>query len=93
MTRDELASAVRGAVGATIPEADPATLDRALPLREQLDMDSMDFINFVIELDKSLHVAVPESDYGRLLSIDSCVEYLEGMLAGQPGRADRPAGT
>jgi acyl carrier protein len=92
MTRDELATAVRQAIGATIPEADPASLNPASPIRDQLDMDSMDFINFVIELDKALHLAVPEADYGQLTSIDSCVEYLEGMQAGQGGRRDLPAG-
>ena len=89
MTRDELASAVRKAIGAVIPEADPASLNPALPIRDQLDMDSMDFINFVIELDKALHLPLPEAEYGRLTTIDSCVEYLEGVLAMQ-GAAQSP---
>ncbi|TFG39106.1 MAG: acyl carrier protein, partial [Candidatus Aminicenantes bacterium] len=50
--------------------------------RDQLDMDSMDFINFVVELDERLGVSVPESEYGQLQSVEDSVEYLEHAVAG-----------
>ncbi|HTO73738.1 MAG TPA: hypothetical protein VMJ30_07960 [Gemmatimonadales bacterium] len=43
----------------------------------------MDFMNFVMALDADLGVDVPEGDYGRLSTLDACVEYLAGRLAAQ----------
>lgn|GEM_PF-1686790 len=49
-------------------------------LRDQLDIDSMDFLNFLIALHQEFGVDVPESDAGKLGSIDACVGYLEQAL-------------
>lgn len=81
MTRDEIRGVVLDALAAAVPGARPAGLAPATPIRDQLDMDSMDFINFVVELDERLSVSVPEGDYGRLATLDGCVEYLERALA------------
>jgi acyl carrier protein len=62
------------------PEADLALLRADTPLRDQLDIDSMDFLNFVIGLDRSLGVAVPESEYGRIATLEGCVDYLAKKL-------------
>jgi acyl carrier protein len=51
-------------------------------LRDQLDIDSMDFLSFVASLDKELHVDVPETDYPRIATLDGCVEHLAELLAG-----------
>ncbi len=45
-------------------------------LREQLDLDSMDFLDIVMELKKRHQVEVPQEDYQKLATLDSCVEYL-----------------
>jgi acyl carrier protein len=82
MTRDEIRAAVLDAIVAVIPEAHREEVDMATPIRDQLDMDSMDFINFVVELDERLGVSVPESEYGQLQSVEDTVEYLERALAG-----------
>ena len=58
------------------PELDPATLDGALPLREQVDLDSMDFLNFLVAIEQRLKVAIPESDYAELRTLDELVRYL-----------------
>ncbi|HEY7681304.1 MAG TPA: acyl carrier protein [Gemmatimonadales bacterium] len=84
MTRDEIRRAVLAAVSTVVPEAHPETLDSAAPLRDQVDIDSMDFINFVVALDEAVGVAVPEADYGRLTTIDACVAYLEDTLRKHP---------
>ena len=68
-----------------VPEARPAEIKPAEPLREQLDIDSMDFINFIVELDERLGVAVPEAEYGRLGTLDACVDYLAGKLGTAAG--------
>ena len=80
MTREQLKQAVLDALLAVVPEARPAQIKSAAPLRDQLDLDSMDFINFVATLDQALGVDVPESEYGRLATLDSCVEYLSARL-------------
>ena len=76
MTEDEIRSIVFRALSDVAPEADPAELEPDVPLRDQLDIDSMDFLNFVIALDKELGVAVPETDYPKLATLDGCVAYL-----------------
>ena len=80
MTDDEIRSTVLRALGEVAPEADPDELDPALPLRDQLDIDSMDFLNFVIALDAELGVPIPESDYPKLATLDGCVAYLSAAL-------------
>ena len=87
MTRAEVKQAVIDALLAVVPEARPAEIDPAAPLRDQLDIDSMDFINFIATLDQSLGVDVPESEYGRMTTLDACVEYVAsrlGVPAGSP---------
>lgn len=50
-------------------------------LREQLDLDSMDFLDIVMELKKRHKVEVPQEDYGHLATLDSCVAYLTPKFA------------
>jgi acyl carrier protein len=84
MTRAEVKRLVLEALVSAVPEAQPSAIDPETPLREQLDIDSMDFINFVVALDEALGVSVPESEYGQLATLDACVDYLAGKL-GPPG--------
>jgi acyl carrier protein len=81
MSREEILRAVGESLAAVAPEADPATLDPRARLREELDLDSMDFLHFVIGLHRRLGVEVPERDYARLATLDGVVAYLEAALA------------
>jgi acyl carrier protein len=78
------ASAVRTKIAevlATIaPEVDLATLDAGGPLRDQIDLDSMDFLNLIVGLHERLHVDIPEADYSRLVTLDDLVSYLGAKL-------------
>ena len=56
------------------------TLQSDQPLRDQLDLDSMDFLDIVMELRKRHKLQIPEEDYPQLASLDSCVNYLEPLL-------------
>lgn len=76
MTHDELRSAVLRTLGNIAPEADLARLKPNVSLREQLDIDSMDFLNFVIALHQELSVEIPERDYPKLITLDGCINYL-----------------
>ncbi len=76
MNRDEAKSIIVQSLARIAPEADAASIDPRASLREQLDLDSMDFLNFAIALHDRLHVDIPEKDYGKIDSLDACAEYL-----------------
>jgi len=62
-------------------EADFSGLDPDKPLRDQLDLDSMDFLDIVMELRKRYQIQIPEEDYPKLATLNSTVDYLEPLLA------------
>lgn len=76
MTPSAIREVVLGALLRVAPEADPASLDPQANLRDQLDIDSMDFLNFIIRLHEALQVDIPERDYAKLSSLDAVVDYL-----------------
>ncbi|MDR1435408.1 MAG: acyl carrier protein [Puniceicoccales bacterium] len=79
-TKEEIREIVRGIIAEIAPDEDVSTLKAEIPLREQLDLDSMDFLDIVMELRKQHSVDVPEADYPRLESLDSCADYLVGKI-------------
>ncbi|MGZ3459923.1 MAG: acyl carrier protein [Archangium sp.] len=91
MNRDELRQAVLDSLATVAPELDPSTVRPDEPLREQLDIDSFDFLQSIIALDRKLSVSIPESDYGRLTTLDACVDYLAARLAAREQGAGAPA--
>ncbi|HEY7569448.1 MAG TPA: acyl carrier protein [Gemmatimonadaceae bacterium] len=78
MTAEEIRAVLLRALGRVAPEVDLTSLRGDLPLRTQVDIDSIDFLNFVIELHRELGVDVPEAEYAALATIDSAVTYLQG---------------
>jgi acyl carrier protein len=62
------------------PEVDFATVDPSADLREAIDIDSMDFLNFIAALHTRLGVNVPELDYPKLITLDGAVKYLQSRL-------------
>lgn len=76
MTKDEIKNEVLRLLGEIAPEADPAQIKSNVSFRDQLDIDSMDFLNFMIAIDKRFGVSVPETDYAKLATLDDCVAYL-----------------
>jgi acyl carrier protein len=80
MTPEEIEQAILRSLGDIAPEADLASLKPHLSLREQLDLDSMDFLNFVIAVHQSVGVEVPESDYPKLATLNGAVTYLAERL-------------
>ena len=72
----ELNSIVLDVLGEIAPEADLTTLKPDVGFREQLDIDSMDFLNFVIALHEKLQIDIPEADYPKLSTLHGCLEYL-----------------
>ena len=81
MTRDEIRDTVLRCLAAIAPEAD---LSRLLPnasIRDELDIDSVDFLNFVIALHDKLQVDIPETEYAKIATLEKCVEYLSSHAA------------
>ncbi len=62
------------------PEVDMASVDPAADLREALDIDSMDFLNFVTAVHHRLGIDIPELDYPKLVTLDGAVAYIEAKL-------------
>jgi acyl carrier protein len=81
MTEREIRKTVIEALSAVAPEGDYDTLRGDRPLRDQLDIDSFDFLNVVIRLHDKLGVDVPEVDYPRLATLDGATAYLVSRLA------------
>ena len=64
------------------PDEDLSNLDDERSFREQMELDSMDFLDIVMELRKRHRVQIPEEEYGELASMASTVRYLEPKMAG-----------
>lgn len=87
MTPDAIKRVVVEALARIAPEVDRATLPDGVKLREELDLDSMDFLNFVLALHDRLGVDIPEADYSRLSTLDGAVSYLAAKTAETPTRS------
>lgn len=78
----ELHDIVLDALLDVAPDLDRADLGPEVDLRQDLDIDSMDYLNFIVRLHERLAVEIPESDYPRLRTPGGCVEYLQAKLGG-----------
>ena len=83
-TPEEIRATIFDVLGAIAPEIDSASIDPAQPLRDQVDLDSFDFLNVIIRLHEILGVDIPESDYAELLTLNGAVKYLAARTATQP---------
>ena len=81
MTEEEVVSAVKDIIQTVAPDEDVSNLELEVRLREQIDLDSMDFLDIVMELRKLYGVQVPEEDYKELATLAGCVRYLHPKLA------------
>ena len=80
MTKDDIRAAVLDALSSVAPEGDYQRLKPDRPLRDQLDIDSYDFLNVVVHLHDQLGVDIPEADYQQLGTLDATVAYLAAKL-------------
>jgi acyl carrier protein len=76
MTRDNIRDTVFRALTQVAPEADLSRIKPNLRIRDQLDIDSMDLLNFVIGLHKEFKIDIPEADYPQLATLDGCINYI-----------------
>jgi acyl carrier protein len=76
MTKEETKQVVLDIIADIAPDEDLANVKPDVRLRDQLQLDSMDFLDIVMELRKRHGIEVPEADYIQLASLDSCADYL-----------------
>ena len=81
MNEDQVKQIVIDIINEIAPDEDTSDLKPDVNLREQLDLDSMDFLDIVMELRKQHGIEVPEADYPQLASLDSCAAYLTPKFA------------
>ena len=80
MNPDDIRTQVLAELKRIAPELEMSELDLARPLRDQVDLDSMDWLNFLVALHERLKVEIPEADYKRLGTLDEIVAYLGNRL-------------
>lgn len=80
MTPADIREEVIDILGDITPDEDLSDLDDSIAFREQLELDSMDFLDIVMELRKRYRVQIPEEDYQHLASMNSTVEYLTPLM-------------
>ena len=76
MTRDELREAILATLRTIAPEVEAGDIEPGAPLRDQVDLDSMDWLNFLIGLNQRLGIDIPESDYRSLTTVEVIADYL-----------------
>jgi acyl carrier protein len=76
----DIRAVVQEELGNIAPEMDVGAIDASADLREALDIDSMDFLNFITAMHRRLGVNVPEVDYPKLTTLDGAVAYLAARL-------------
>jgi acyl carrier protein len=80
MSREEIADLVRGALTSVAPESESQPIEPDAEFRDQMDLDSMDFLNFIIALHEATGIDIPERDYPQLASLNGCIDYLAERL-------------
>lgn len=76
--RETLARLVVETLARIAPDLDPATLDPDTAFRDQAEIDSVDYLHFVLALEQALGRRIPEGDWPRLSTLNGCLSYLSG---------------
>lgn len=80
MNSAEVRKVVQEELNNIAPEADLANVNPAADLREAIDIDSMDFLNFIIAIHHRLGIDIPEIDYPKLVTLDGAIAYIDAKL-------------
>lgn len=80
MKEEELRAVVLATLKTIAPEVEDDDLHPDRPLRNQVDLDSMDWLNFLIGLHEKLKVDIPEADYAKLVTLGDVLDYLQKKL-------------
>jgi acyl carrier protein len=91
MTRTKIEEQVLEALGAVVPAVKSFELDPKALIRNQVDLDSMDFLEFVLAVERRFGVRVPPASYPSFATVENAVECLEQLLADAPTRPTGPS--
>ncbi|RPI74201.1 MAG: acyl carrier protein [Planctomycetaceae bacterium] len=80
MQPDEIRQILIEILARIVPDEDLSSLSDAVPLREQIELDSMDFLDIVMELRKQYRIQIPEEDYSSLATMGGAVSYLLPLM-------------
>jgi len=80
MTKEQIKGTILEIIAQIIPDEDLSNLKGDIPIREQVELDSMDFLDIIMELRKRYGIEVPEDDYTQLATLDGSVAYLEPRM-------------
>ena len=80
MTRDELSTRIHACLGRIAPEVDLGALKPAVRLRDQVDLDSVDWLNFLVAVHADLGVDIPDAEAARLATLDQVIDYCTARL-------------
>jgi len=83
MNTDDIRAVALATLQSIAPEVEVDTLRGDRPLRNQVDLDSMDWLNFLLGLHEKLQVDIPEADYAGLVTLNDVINYLQAKLAGR----------
>jgi acyl carrier protein len=81
MTASQIRAIIVEVIGQILPDEDLSKLKGDVRIRDQVEMDSMDFLDIIMELRKRYGIEVSEEDYMKLATLDSAVAYLEPRMA------------
>jgi acyl carrier protein len=80
MTKEQIKATVLEIIAQIIPDEDLSNLKGDIPIREQVELDSMDFLDIIMELRKRYGIELPENDYVQLATLDGSAAYLEPRM-------------
>jgi acyl carrier protein len=80
MTKEQIKDTLLEIIAQIIPDEDLSNLNGDIPIREQVELDSMDFLDIIMELRKRYGIEVPEDDYTQLATLDDSIAYLEPRM-------------
>ncbi len=83
-SRDQLRTTVLAALATVAPEVVGNTLRDDAPLRAQVDIDSVDYLNFLIALHEATAIDIPETDYAQIVTVAGLVDYLAARVTTPP---------
>lgn len=83
MNETDLRKLIVDKLTSVAPDLEGEAIEPDVNFRDQFDFDSMDLLNFAIALHEALDIEIPEVDYPRLASLDSCTAYLGERLGGE----------
>ncbi len=80
MKAEEIRAMILAVIHEIVPDEDLSNLKPDVRIRDQIEMDSMDFLDIIMELRKRYSITVPEDDYIKLSTLDGSVAYLEPLM-------------